>query len=271
MINIRQFYYRKVYVLFEIVKALKNREMAFIDHENSSFAIRGMNVKTIDYLKLSFFDFCHFLEKNYNIYMSCAKYEDIPNFTFNLSNRSGETKIWFKNEAKELIRGYDLFLDFDLPEKEEEKKDYINEVFTFFALLKEHNICFRMVFSGSGYQIVINSDTYGFDYRNDELIDNVYMKPYVLIKQIQERFKLKYLCISGAGVYNKLMKCPYSLVEDRVVFPVTIPQFQQIFNANYVLKHYVLRGRGLCFLNDRGAYTNNMFFNKFCKKFHIKI
>lgn len=266
----RSNYYRQIYVLFELIRAMRGRETIFMDKEEHRNCIRGMKVVTINFLKKSFFDMCHFESKNYNIYISCAKFKDIPPFTFNLGIRSAETRQWFENEALDLITDYDLLLDFDCPDNRI-RKDYLMEVKTVHDLLNQNAICFYIIHSGSGYQIVIPSSVYGFE-KEKEIVDSkTFRKPYILIREIKETFSLKYLDISGIGVYNKIMKCPYSLVDNTVCLPLNNFSGQDFnFSSQYVLRVYPIKERGLCLHNNYGEQRNKDLFFKFCKKFGIE-
>ena len=264
----RNFYYRKIYVLFEMLKCMKNKEVVFMDKDDNWKCIRGLWVKSMDYLRFTFFPTFKFLEKNYNIYISCANYEGIPPFTFNLSNRSKETKLFFGTEALNLITGYDLLLDFDC--KDRQREDYLRELWAFYNVLDKNEVCFYIIFSGNNYQIVIPSDVYGFDIKKEKMKKRSFMKPLDFAIQFRKRFCLKSLDIRGVGVYNKLMKCPYSLVAENVVLPISnFNGKDSIFSSRYVLSGMTIKNRGLMLHNNKGS-KNFGVFKKFCKKYYIK-
>ena len=100
-------------VRFEIVKCTKKREFAFLKGLN----IRALNLYYIDQmdtlLKLSDYE-----AKRPNMYTSVAQLDFIPQFTYNLTRRSKETSVWFKEEYHKHVVGYDLFLDWDMEEGE---------------------------------------------------------------------------------------------------------------------------------------------------------
>jgi len=257
-------YYNKIFVLFELVKPMKDREVVFMDRLENWKCIRGLRVKTIDYLRLRLFDLFKFHDKDYNVYISCAKYSRIPPFTYDLSERSKQTKFWFDTSAKEDIISYDLLLDFD---SKENRKDYLKELKGFYNLLEKEKVCFYIIFSGNNYQIVIPDNCLD----KPILEDTIFINRKELATKIKEMFNLKYLDVSGVGVFNKIMKCPYSLVFDKVVLPLKKFNGNDInFNAENVLTIVFVTNRGLQLHNDFGDISNKENFNKFCKKYYLK-
>ena len=94
----RKQWYTKRVVKYCLVESIKNREVIIIDRKDSSHVVRGIFIKTVDYLDYYFKRF-NFFEENYNMYISCSSYNHIPMFTFNLKLRSAETCWRFANEA----------------------------------------------------------------------------------------------------------------------------------------------------------------------------
>ncbi len=87
---------------------------------------------------------------------------------------------------------------------------------------------------------------------------NYFAKKFVT--DFKERFGLKYLDLKGIGTYNKIMKCPYSLVEDKVVLPLQTEKLNNFhyynMDCNKVLKSVFMFKRGLCKHNDFGIEKN---------------
>lgn len=268
-LNNRNVYYSQTFVLFELLKCMKNREVVFLDRDEDYKAIRGMWIKSLNYLKYSFFEMCHFYNanKNYNIYISCAKYSVIPEFSFNFTERSKETQEWFKNTAMSKIYAYDLLLDFDYDNKYS-VVEYTKELRDFFLLLQFEKVKFYTIPSGKNFQFVIPSEIWGYDGLNKETRKSD--KAVKLINEIKTKFKLKFLDTIGIGTYNKIMKCPYSLSNGIVCLPVENCYFDNfdMFKVDVVLKHIPLKNRGIYFQND--CYTN-LEFNKFCEKYKIEV
>jgi len=246
LINKRKIWYTYTPVLYALLEVCQKREVVFGDTKNSHW-IRGLSFKSIQGIKY-IFEEMGFYEKNYNIYISCAKYVHIPNFTFNLSKRSEETLKWFHDIAIHHIISYDFLLDFD-----SEKKNYdimINEVLGLLYLFKKYNIkCF---IQNSGYKnihIVIPKE-------NFNSTENI-----LFVNSLINRFSIKTLCSTGIGVYNKIFKCPYSLVNDIVVLPQSIDKIlfeKEIcrMDTQEVLNNIMLKNRGFYFSNYSGVDEN---------------
>lgn len=262
-------WYGNIPVIFELLKCMKLREVVFSDRVDSWKTIRGMNIKSFDYMTKEVFKVFHFLDKDYNVFISSASYKSIPAFTYNLSNRSLETSEWFENQAGNEIFEYDCVLDFDCKDKKDFNKLYM-EVYNFYMLLKNEGICFYVIYSGNNFQIVLPSflfEDYVITYNTTEykwIID--------FTNQIKHRFKLEYLDLKNTGVYNRLMKCPYSLVENKVVLPLR-KMYDSVFvipRVSYVLDNLYVRDRGVHHFNmQNGKKTNVEYFKSFCKRYYI--
>lgn len=244
----RKLYYSKIYALFEIIKAMENREVIFMDKTNNHNIVRCLNPRTIDNLKKLFNNFGGFFDndKNYNIYVSVAKYKSIPMFTFNLKERSKFTSEWFHNMAKKELFDYDLFLDFDLNSAKTIKR-LLDDTYKMLTFLDLENIRHNFYYSGSGFHINIQTN----------LIPNFEtLNFYRLTKSIKERFNLKSLDLKGIGSITKFRKCEYTLVDDKIVFPLYDKGLLKMFNpkyfdSSYILNNKKIQNRGLRYRNSR--------------------
>lgn len=257
----RKKWYSMRYVQFELVKAMKNKEVIFMDKDDNWKCVRGLSISTWQYLE-RMFQLFNFFEKNYNIYISLANYENIPHFTYNLKLRSEETNIWFKESAKKEITGYDILLDFD-SEKVENYREMIEEIGKIISLFELEKIPYWIYPSGNNFQIILPSYLMPIKSNIDQHLKE--------IKEIFTRFKgvfeLKYLDLIGLGVYNKISKCPYSLVNDKVVLPLRCygkmeTYITKFFNyeevdSNTVLKTTQIKNRGIC-LNNMDSIDNEI-------------
>ena len=143
-------WYDFIPVRFEMIKACKFREVAFLKPVN----IRALRLWRIDQLT-EYFKLSNFYEKTPNIYISVATLNEIPMFTYHPAKRQQETSVWFRNGYFDNVTAYDLFMDFD-KEEGESWEDIKKEISGFIEYLTDYNIPFNIIFSGNkGFQIII--------------------------------------------------------------------------------------------------------------------
>ena len=262
-------------VLFEMVKCTQKREFAFLKGIN----IRALNLFYVDQfnkiLKLS-----DYTTKRPNMYVSVAQLDFIPQFTYNLSQRSKDTIEWFKKEYHKHIIAYDLFLDFDSKEGEDLSVVH-SEVKEFKTWLDEWKLPYYSLFSGNkGFQIVIP-----YEYLPKELNfsvnamswgekGSVYEWTKIVSERLKNVFSLSHLDLANSGVLNRLKKCSYSLVGDNVALPLNDYDFSTWnigkMHYNYVLKRTLIKNRGLL-LRGHGLQKEELQGNlmKFIKEFKL--
>lgn len=281
LIELRKQYYNNSDVRKELISYMKDREVVFMDKKDFWKCIRLLFVKDDDALNWLFSWYDFFQEKgrsknNYNIYVSLAKYSYIPRFDFNLHNRSKETSKFFDQEQYKYITQFDLLLDFDyIEDKWIELKA---EVYQIAWILKEYGICFSVFPSGTGFQIIIYSEQISF-------IDNCLSKKRfyhtatstsfnynieLLKLSIVKKYKLKFICKSSIKSLTKIRKCEYSLVDNRICFPLDI---EEILYFNYAqvrydkINKYFRKG---IIHNEHNKYNCENFTN-FLKKENIQV
>lgn len=108
---IRQIWYSKAFVLLEICKLSKNRELSFLPTDDSPNRVRCVNSSFVDILKKNFEGF-HFMQRNFNLYYSLAHLKNMPMFSFNPATRKEQQAEFTKNFSKYFV-GYDLGIDLD--------------------------------------------------------------------------------------------------------------------------------------------------------------
>ena len=113
MINqqLRSHYYSQVYILLEICKLARNRELSFLPTDDSPNRVRCINSSFVDILKKNFEGF-HFMQRNFNLYYSLAHLKNMPMFSFNPMKRKIEQAEFTRNFSKYFV-GYDLGIDLD--------------------------------------------------------------------------------------------------------------------------------------------------------------
>lgn len=267
----RRRYYQNINVLFDLVNIMRDREVIFMDKNENWKCIRGLFVKSVNGLKTHFENldmfnnYNHENPRNYNIYISRAKYTHIPLFTLDLKKRSSETQKWFKEQAKKDAYAFDLLLDFDT--KDINKFYALKEEISFLIHLFEINdVCFKVFPSGNNFQIILPSETISLENKEEQV---------KFQNTLRNRFNLKYLCVVGENV--EIYKCSYSLVDDKVILPFkkNLSRIsQQLLNFNYkqvdsnlILDTINLYKRGEGLINNCGNEENKKNFNNFCNKY----
>src|SRR4030065_2629488 len=100
-------WYGQKAVLFEIVKFMKGREVVFLGNELN---VRCIKAHYVDILMNNMKTFGW--EKGLNMYVSVAKVENMPMFSYNFTTRKEQQKD-FNTTFNNFMTGYDFFLDID--------------------------------------------------------------------------------------------------------------------------------------------------------------
>lgn len=112
----RKFWYSQTYILFELIKCLKHRELAFLSakSEEIKHPVRYLIAFNLLYLNKHFKRFA-FEKSLMNIYHSVAVLENVPVFSYNLNKRrqDDEYKEFNRNYAK-YVTEYNIFMDFEI-------------------------------------------------------------------------------------------------------------------------------------------------------------
>jgi len=262
----RRDYYSNVFVLMEIVKSLKHKELAFLDKETHKKNIRFLFSSKIDFLKMHF-EKLDLLKYNADMYHSVADLKNIPVITYNLKARrlSSEYKEINDNYVNHMI-GYDFFLDFDLDPSD--FKAGHNESRDFKVILEEMQVPYYLLASSKkGLHYIIPSEF--FD--NSNVLKNVETFREV-IGNIKAIYDYNFLDNSIVDI-KRLKKVPYSFVSDgSIALPLTDEQFlgynSQLVDMRCVLKRVKIKERGLLLrrynLTDEQLKINTA---KFLKEF----
>lgn len=216
LINLREQYYSNKDNKNRLLLAMNKREVSFIDYDNPAWVMRGFSLRNETYLD-TIFKYYNMLNnrtdmdtRNYNIYLSLAKYDFIPAFTLNLKERSAQTSKWFRESAHLHLMSYDMLLDFDRHKTTSSEK-LQNEVYKMSCILDLYQIKYLMYPSGSGFQIIIDSCNF------PKIDFNKIKRQTELIKK---RFNISSLCLVGIGHMTKIRKCEYSIVNNKLVTPL---------------------------------------------------
>ena len=259
----RKKYYEFIPALFEIVKNLQHRELAFLTPSKylPRKTIRYMFAERIDYLK-SHFEAFDFYKHPVNMYMSVAVLKNIPIFTYNLKERikSDEYKI-FNKEYEINTVGYNFFMDFD------GKEDYdrcLLEVKEMKKILDEYKVPYYVMpssFRGFHFHIP-------YEYMPDIDINETLKVLNKVVYNIKGIHDFKTLDITIVDM-KRICKVPYSVVSDgSVCLPLNDMQFnnfrKDMIEIDNVLKNITLKNRGLL-LRTNGLTFEGMKYN--VKKF----
>lgn len=241
-------WYKRKPVLFELVKPMRGREVAFLRPKNETdlLAVRGIKAHKVDFLIKNMMAF-QFLKRKFNIYISCALLENMPMFTFNYKKRREDLKN-FRGEFVNYMVGYDLLLDFDSKHFGFER--CLEETRAVKRLFDDYKLPYYILFSGSGFHIKIPSryipGLKGTDKTNQcKLISS----------ELSSTLSLASLDL---GIYDmrRVAKVPYSIDSktDNVAWPLTD---SEIINFNVDDMHISrkinmpLTNRGVFLRNDK--------------------
>jgi hypothetical protein len=235
-------YYSKKWIAFQLVQAVRHREVAFVDFGGS----RGARIDYVEYF-WDYLRWCNWYKKKQRLYRSVAKYSFIPNFTLNAQIRSSYTLEWFQSEDyKKSIYEYDLFIDFDKEEDEKDLSSVYSDAKKLYEIYSDFGLPFYIVFSGSkGFQFIID----GAYLPRPVFKDNFLYPHKEIAERIKSMFGLSHLDLSNNGVPNRLCKIPYSVVGENVALPLDDSQFNSFdienMKLNKIIQNVTLFNRGL--------------------------
>lgn len=254
-----KFWYSQTYILFEIVKQLQGREVAFLDAQKKR-TWRCIKAHSFDFLNKNFEAFS-FFNRRFKIYNSLAYLVNMPMFSFDGIERKKEQGEFNKNFER-YFAGYDLGLDIDgekgkpVTKRSQAYKDAVKLK----QELDNFSVPYSLKFSG----------TKGFHFRvhHSYLLNSYHMDDQVeFCKNMAENLKevLNLKCLDDS-IYDarRIFKVAYSLdagagkTFDYVVLPLTDEQFEnfdmEICKASNVLNDLHIKNRGL--LEHKGTNEN---------------
>lgn len=208
-------YYNRIDIKFEMVKLMREREVCFLDGRTT---IRCAKIHTIDYFNMNWKNFKMGDKYFPNFYISVAKYNLMPFFSFDLNERYNEQKI-FRGSFENFVIDYDLFIDVDM--KGDFEETYKNAKLIYF-LFKEF-IPFSIRFSGNGFHIIVDEECFDFI----PLEKRVAFHKYFLNKLINMIGLNKEVIDINVIQKRRVYKVPYSLdvKSGRVCYPLTEEEF----------------------------------------------
>lgn len=250
----QQDYYSNTFVLFEILRELKNREFALLNSKiEEHLATRFLYASNLKYLKMHLDNLGVTKGKKLiNLYRSNAhiKPNSIPVSSYNLKIRTTEQAYKdFNMNFLSYIDGFDFIIDID-GKTIEESYEIAKEIKGLFDDYK------------TPYYLK-NSGTRGFHF----IIPHPYSNPNNL--EIEELIKtIRQILYNLAGIYKfqdfidltttnpkGLIKCSYSFDIGNISLPLTDLQFQnfdpELVKIENVMRHIQIMNRGLLLRNHK--------------------
>lgn len=239
-------YLSSTFCLFEMVKAIGMRELSLrLVLENKKVFIRYLLCYNLDFLK-KHIERLQIKEKPRTFYMSCASFDRIPIFSYNLKTRrdTPEYKDFDKNYEKH-IQKFDFFIDLD--GKEDFNKCY-QETKELKGILEEIRVPFYILNSSmNGFHIIIPSEYLPQRKPIQDLLKEI----LTVITNIKGIYVFDCLDTSIVDM-KRLRKVPYSpLPNGYCCLPLTDQQFLQcsksmdFLKIDNVLKDVTIKNRGL--------------------------
>ena len=264
-------------VVFEIVKQLYNKEVAFLG-ETKARCIVTPNKYTFD----TNFKRFHIGKKLANIYKTMSRFNfkqffedfkfDRPCFSFNYQLRKEQMKL-FNEKSNLYAKEFDLGMDFDAHEGNfEEAYKECKEVKEY---LDEYKVRYSLKSSGSGFHIDVDDEDLPEKIRTLNSIEGKLVLIQSMMKQMYHLLGLKTLDI---GIDNsnddknwgffydhrRLWKVAYSwdIKTGNIALPLTDEQFNNfsydIVKPQYIKENINIRGRGLLYRDGEDNAFQNM-------------
>jgi len=149
-------YYRDQRVLYLMIAYLRGRETCLLSAGGGFTNARHMKCHSVQFLKSNFNAF-DFMNKDFMVYYSLARYVNHPVFSYNPTERSLQQKEWGE-KMKDYVVGYDLFFDFDAHGrvfKDVRRSGAYRDCKALRDFLRRFGVRYRINFSGSGFHLVV--------------------------------------------------------------------------------------------------------------------
>ena len=239
----RELWYSSNSVCFEIVKALRFKELQII---GGGISVRWLNCFKLDTYK-SIKKYMKFDSRFCSMYMSLDYYNRIPFMSYNLAVRKEESEQWALDRRSQ-VKGMDFGLDLDC--KNGTWRDAIRDAREIQLLFNAYNVRFAFWCSGQhGFHFIVP-----FEDMPQEIKDLQYEKLIAFYKRgaeiIAKRIKSVDLSIY---MPTRVLKCPYSIEKGgNVIFPLDEGSFMDLVKGDLklnkpieILKNYEIRNRGI--------------------------
>lgn len=250
-------WYSSTFVLFEIIKSLKHRELAWLKdkvpretEEYTPVAMRLLFTSSLDFLIKQMNHF-HFLKKSWCMYYSVATLEKIPLISWNPREQRLIRADFFGAYRKHMVK-FDFVIDIDSQFIEKAYEDAKKVKFH----LDKHGVPYSLRWSGlHGFHFVVEHDSF---FPSDWSLDICIGKAKLIAKNLKNVLDLTRV---DTQIYNdnRLLKIPYSLAGLNVCLPLSDKDFKNFsiekMRVDYVLDNINVKNRGL--LTREGTKINS--------------
>lgn len=230
-------------VLFEIVKTIKNRELALLNSkiEDKHIATRFLYSSSVKYLQMHLNTLGIMKGNNLiNLYRSNAHFKpnSIPVSTYNLKKRKHEKEYQnFNENFNDFMDGFDFIIDID-GKTIKESYDIAKKIKKFYD---DNKLPYYIQFSGTrGFHIIIPQDY--FDEVNFEKLETTI---HAIISTFNMKDKIDISTLNPKG----LIKISYSFDSGNIALPLSDEQFVGFSPAmvmvDNVIENIPIRNRGL--------------------------
>ena len=247
LVRIRKEYYNNEIVQYEIVKCLKNRELAIITSKEADkkLHIRYLKAFTTTFFKGAMERFRIAENPHQNLYYSLSSLSQFPTFLYNMQLRkTTQEYIDFNNDYEKYIIAYDILFDLDNTNFEKAYAD-TKELK---LLLDNNKIAYNILMSGrKGFHIRIPYEFTHFEKFDVSYKDKIAMFIY-LLKEIHSIESIDTSIID----LKRIAKLPYSLVGDRIILPLSDKEFD-----NFKIEDIQYGNVDIYSLKQRGLLTRN--------------
>lgn len=220
--KLRAHWYKQTYILLEIAKQMKYKELCFIEkkpksEERKPKVMRCGQGFTIDLINTHFKAFSFLKYPHYNMYFSLMGFKNMPTFSFAPSVRKKQYKEWTGGKYREHYAGFDLGWDLDSQYISNAQKDTLKLT----SLLDKYNIPFSCKFSGSkGFHLLVRHKW--LPQLPREKLVPMLAKLTTMVKHIDNIKSLDDSIIDERRVF----KCPYSFDRGLICLPLTDRQLE---------------------------------------------
>lgn len=249
----RRDYYSQVFILWEILRVLHDKELAFLSAKGfePKKAFRFFWANSFDSMK-SHFNFVQLDKIPLNLYCSVADLKfPLPIFSYHLEKRKEDTNyIEFNKNYKNYVKNYSLFFDFDGKTKTESgyvvdiDKCY-KEVARFKIILDEYKVPYYLIPSSfSGFHIIIPSEYMEFDN-----LDKLLLDLNILVMRVAGDYGFEMLDQTVVDI-KRIRKLPFSMSCDGcVILPLSDYDFKNYsperLTWKFIKSSIMLKNRGL--------------------------
>ena len=254
--SIREFWYDKAFINYQILRFVENRESVFIERDGlvdgSSSTVRPITLWSIDGVQ-KYYEYFDFFERPFDFYASntLINYRGLESSPD--PKKLSKLREKYKKKWYDIALGEDFVIDIDY---EESFKNAKRDAIDIYELLREYKVPFICLFSGNkGYHFRIR-----WAYTNSS--EKVQQTDIKRLPKLYKELAKKIADESGANygetgidpsIYTerRITRVPYTLhaKTDLVALPLNYGELKRMskkdFRAHAVYSNFELKNRGL--------------------------